>query len=234
MKRKHKDAMIAMGIKISALEHLLRNHGEAHMAQDLLPQFTALAKKVEKLEGDILPGVVPGKTSLWSRVINLERNKADASTLSGVAGDNINRRLADHDESIEALSETVDQLSTCKCQAGEQMLKRIATIETIQNRDGATLNQHFERISNQTTKINALERTVYNSPFSKIVMEEYAENIKTLVRDVDTLKIQMGNLLPVHRNVCDKVLSQENELKQLRKAARLQGQHLVKLEKKVK
>jgi len=142
MKRKHKDAMIAMGIKISALEHLFKMHGQAHMAQDILPQFVLLSKKVEKLEGDILPGVVPGKTSLWSRVINLERNKADASTLSGVAGDNINRRLADHDESIEALSETVDQLSTCQI---------------------------------------------------------YSEQIKTLVREVETLKIQMGNTI-LHTN----------------------------------
>ena len=31
MKRKHKDAMIAMGIKISALEHLFKMHGQANM-----------------------------------------------------------------------------------------------------------------------------------------------------------------------------------------------------------
>jgi len=113
MKLKHKDAMIAMGIKISALEHLFKMHGQAHMAQDILPQFVLLSKKVEKLEGDILPGVVPGRTSLWTRVVDLERNKADAISLSGVEGDKIRQRLADHDESIEALSETVDQLSTC-------------------------------------------------------------------------------------------------------------------------
>lgn len=154
-----------MGLKMSGLEGLSRDqhvkindakqeianilrtlklHGEAHMAQDLLPQFTELAKKVEKLEGDIMPGVISGKTSLWSRVSDIERNKADAISLSGQAGEQIRTRLADHDESIEALSETVDQLSTCKCEAGNQMLKRIAE----------------------------LERAVYNSPFSKIVMEQ--------------------------------------------------------------
>ena len=62
---------------IKELSRTLRLHGEAHMAQDLLPQFTELVKKVEKLEGDLMPGVIPGNTSLWSRVVNLERNKAD-------------------------------------------------------------------------------------------------------------------------------------------------------------
>ena len=39
-----------------------------------------------------------------------------------------NTRLADHDESIEALDETAVQLSVCKCQAGE-LLKRIEALE---------------------------------------------------------------------------------------------------------
>ena len=132
-----------------------------------------------------MPGAIPGKTSLWSRVVNLERNKADASTLSGVAGDNINRRLADHDESIEALSETVDQLSTCKCEAGAGMLKRIQVIETNTNIDDSISNIHARKIAE-------LEKIVYNSLFSKIVMEEYAENIKKLVRDVDALQIRLS------------------------------------------
>ena len=36
---------------IKELNRTLKLHGEAHMAQDLLPQFTELVKKVEKLEG---------------------------------------------------------------------------------------------------------------------------------------------------------------------------------------
>ena len=75
MKSKHKDAMIAMGIKISALEQIQRNHGQAHMAQDLLPQFTNLCKRVEEIE---------------KRMVQIDIHRD---------------RLADHDECIEALWE---------------------------------------------------------------------------------------------------------------------------------
>jgi len=37
--------------EIKDLNATIRRHGEAHLAQDLLPQFTELVKKVEKLEG---------------------------------------------------------------------------------------------------------------------------------------------------------------------------------------
>jgi hypothetical protein len=114
--------------------------------------------------------------SLFPRVERLEK-------IPALVDDHI-KRLADHDESIEALSETVDQLSTCKCEAGAGMLKRIAE----------------------------LERAVYNSPFSKIVMEEYAENIKTLVRDVDTLKIQFSNANLHYNGLIAEVLQQKKFL----------------------
>ena len=199
MKRKHRDAMIAMGIKIAAIEKLHRNHGEAHWAIGVLPQFTNLFKRVEEIE---------------KRMVQIDIHRD---------------RLNDHDESIEALSETVDQLSTCKCEAGNQMLKRIAELEKHQQQLNASDN--IDRICKRlnalekakeddvfpargrlqlvTEKVSDLERAVYNSPFSKIVMEEYAENIKRLVRDVDTLKIQMHNLLPVHNNMMDEVLKQK-------------------------
>jgi len=112
---------------IKEINRTLHLHGDAHMAQDILPQFTELVKKVEKLEGDLMPGVISGKTSLWSRVVTLERNKADASTLSGVEGDKIRQRLADHDESIEALSETVDQSTL----SAKMFLERVADIEIL-------------------------------------------------------------------------------------------------------
>jgi len=38
---------------IKEINHTLKLHGEAHMAQDLSPQFTELVKKVEKLEGQL-------------------------------------------------------------------------------------------------------------------------------------------------------------------------------------
>jgi len=75
MKRKHKDAMIAMGIKIAAIEQLQRNHGEAHRAIGVLPQFTNLFKRVEEIE---------------KRMVQIDIHRD---------------RLADHDECIEALWE---------------------------------------------------------------------------------------------------------------------------------
>ena len=171
MKRKHKDGIVAMGIKIAAMERLNRDHciqisdslqeitnlkrtlklhGEAHMAQDLLPQFTELVKKVEKLEGQL----------------NFKLNDGPIA--------NHSKRIADLEETAESLSETVDQSTL----SAKMFLERVTDIEILK------------------TQMAGVEKTVYNSPFSKIVMEEYAENIKTLVRDVDTLKIQMHNLLP--------------------------------------
>lgn len=218
--------------------------------------FKSLFPRVERLEGDIMPGVISGKTSLWSRVVDIERNKADAISLSGQAGDQIRTRLADHDESIESLSETVDQLSICKCEADIQMLIRISELER-QNTNAleahrireleismilkrisdlekyvlqVNASQNFasicqrlnalekakeddvfpargrlqlvvEKVSeleeiveqpqisrsaemlyeNEANKrLEGLEKTVYNSPFSKIVMEDYAKSISSL------------------------------------------------------
>ena len=235
MKRKHKDAMIAMGIKISALEHLFKMHGQAHMAQDILPQFVLLSKKVEKLEGDILPGVVPGRTSLWTRVVDLERNKADAISLSGVEGDKIRQRvedlekrmvqidihrdrLNDHDESIEALCETVDQLSTCKCQAGEQMLKRIAALETrmdvVTKGDLTLIAEHVDNLEES------------NRVFLKSIPE--IEILKTrvigLVRDVDALQIRLPRaqdmIAECHPSGCITLSKPQSRLKTDRKKAK--------------
>ena len=119
--------------------------GQAHMAQDLLPQFTELCKKVD---------------------LNYEVTLA----AQGVSNEAM-RRVVTIEESIEALSETVDQLSTCKCEAGNQMLKRISE----------------------------LERAVYNSPFSKIVMEEYAERIGNIETRMDC--VTKGDLVLIAEHV---------------------------------
>ena len=201
---------------IKELNRTLRLHGEAHMAQDLLPQFTELVKKVEKLEGQLNFKLNDGPIHNHSvRIVSLEEWKKSlaprleygANAFKSIAAqhERINRhdtRLSDLEETAEALSETVDQLSTCKCEAGNQMLKRLEKLELEIVRADTFRQNHVERIVQ-------LERTVYNSPFSKIVMEEYAENIKQLVREVDTLKIQMHNLLPVHNNMMAEVLKQK-------------------------
>ena len=65
-------------------------------------------------------------------------------------------RLNDHDESIESLTETVDQLSTCKCQAGEQMLKRITELEE----SNATFLKSIPDIEILKTRVIGLVRDV--------------------------------------------------------------------------
>ena len=147
MKRKHKDAMIAMGIKISALEHLFKMHGQAHMAQDLLPQFTNLCKRVEEIE---------------KRMVQIDIHRD---------------RLANHDESIEALSETVDQLSSCKsCHnlaALEEDRKRIIELEKDVKDQREDYHTHFRGLRGDEIK------TLF-------------ENIHKLVRDVDALQIRLS------------------------------------------
>ena len=169
MKRKHKDAMIAMGIKISALEHLFKMHGQAHMAQDLLPQFRALCEKVEThhlrltLEGKAQQDQNRSISELRKRVEDLEKRMVQIDILRD--------RLNDHDESIESLTETVDQLSTCKCQAGEQMLKRITELEE----SNATFLKSIPDIEILKTQVAALEE----KPSSKRLMD-----IETEIKDM--------------------------------------------------
>ena len=70
------------------------------------------------------------------------------------------KRLADHDESIESLTETVDQLSSCKCEAVNQMLKRVGTLEIqVQNLilHSNGLMREFEKLSKSR---GMLERSV--------------------------------------------------------------------------
>jgi hypothetical protein len=274
MKLKHKDAMIAMGIKISALEHLFKMHGQAHMAQDITPQFRDLCKKVTSSQSEIkdthaLCSEYFDRVRKLEGQLNFKLNDgpifnhgiriAALEKMPALVDDHI-KRLADHDESIQAITETVDQLSACKCQAGEQMLKRIEKLELEIVRADTFRQNHVERIvhlekyikDNQPIwevnrqlpliihrleeleesnavflksipdieilktqmhatliwrdtlssrlqsgevafkRIEKLEEAVYNSPFSKIVMEEYAENIKTLVRDVDSLQTRVS------------------------------------------
>lgn len=74
--------------EIAELKRVFRLHGEAHMAQDLVPQFRELVKKVEKIEG----------------VLNFKLNDGPIA--------NHSKRIADLEETAEALSETVDQLSS--------------------------------------------------------------------------------------------------------------------------
>lgn len=167
--------------------------------------------------------------SLFPRVEKLEKMPA-------LIDDHI-KRLADHDESIEALSETVDQLSTCKCEAGADMLRRINNLEAYREHIG-NLN-----LNNRVTDLEETNRVFLKSipdieilkvqvqgleddrkaifPHTHTPIDDkidfVANQVKVLVRDVDTLKIQMHNLLPVHNNMMTEVLKQKAFLEKVQK-----------------
>ena len=125
----------------------LKAHGQAHMAQDLLPQFTDMCKKVEKLEGQLNFKLNDGPIfNHGKRIADLEKQQAQVNASENI--ERICKRLNDHDESIEALSETADQLSTCKCEAGAGMLKRIADLETYikENQPIWDINRRFPQV----------------------------------------------------------------------------------------
>ena len=100
-------------------------------------------------------------------------------------------RLNDHDESIGALSETVDQLSTCKCEAGNGILKRIGDLETYikKNQPIWEVNRKLPLINH---RLEELEES--NKVFLKSIPD--IEILKTrvigLVRDVDALQIRLS------------------------------------------
>ena len=76
----------------------------------------------------------------------------------------------------------------------------------------------------------ALEKS---GEFAKQTREAAQEASNRQAVAIETLQTQMKNLLPQLNGACNKVLEQEKELVQLRKAASLQGSHIVKLEKKL-
>ena len=85
-----------------------------------------------------------------------------------------NTRLADHDESIEALDETAVQLSVCKCQAGE-LLKRIEKLE-------------LEVVRADTFRQNHIDRIVRLENANIGLRLDIDEHVETLQKEVKALK----------------------------------------------
>ena len=118
--------------EIKDLNATIRRHGEAHMAQDLLPQFRGLVTKVEKLEGQLNFKLNDGP--IHNHTVRITKLEA---------------RSADHDESIEALSETVDQSTL----SAKMFLDRVADIEILKVqlqgaiRDVETLQLRFDNLN---------------------------------------------------------------------------------------
>ena len=104
--------------------------------------YTGLVSRVEALEATLNSHA---HTGLMQRITKLERvHKWESSGLVALSKveamdqnlaahhERMNRhdtRISDLEETAESLSETVDQPSTCKCEAGNQMLKRIGELE---------------------------------------------------------------------------------------------------------
>ena len=83
MKFKKKQKLLngALITGLSTVERKLKNHGEAHMADDLLPQFTELVKKGEKLEGQLNFKLNDGPIHNHSvRIAELEKKLVMAET----------------------------------------------------------------------------------------------------------------------------------------------------------
>ena len=190
--------------EIKDLNATIRRHGEAHLAQDLLPQFTELVKKVEKLEGVLNFKLNDGPIHNHSvRIAELEKLVAlvahHTNKISDVEECNSAHyeRLCDIEEFDKTVLKSIPDIEILKTQvAGLENSNRILTMEAFAwreaNKDIAVINERLN-----------------NSPFSKIVMEEYAENIKRLVRDVDTLKIQQENTSPRLKALMDEVIRQK-------------------------
>jgi len=108
----------------------------------LVKFYAELIAKVEALEANLDSHA---HTGLMQRITKLERvHKWESSGLVALSKveamdqnlaahhERMNRhdtRISDLEETAESLSETVDQPSTCKCEAGNQMLKRILKLE---------------------------------------------------------------------------------------------------------
>lgn len=82
--------------RIAKLEGSTHVQNAAHHTAflSLFPRVEKLEQKIEFCLKDLNGGMQPGDTkSLYSRVMELERNKADAISLSGKGGDAIRKKL---------------------------------------------------------------------------------------------------------------------------------------------
>ena len=71
--------------EIKDLNATIRRHGEAHLAQDLLPQFTDLVKNVEKLEGQLNFKLNDGP--IHNHSVRIEKLESDNAKLWKNIGD---------------------------------------------------------------------------------------------------------------------------------------------------
>jgi archaellum component FlaC len=155
--------------EVAKINRTLRLHGEAHMAQDLTPQFRELCKKVEALaQNEPAWNANKRLPEILHRVEELETHQAQVNASENI--ERICKRLNDQDESIESLSETVDQMSSM----GPHTCHNLAA-----------LKEDRQRII------------------------DLEDAIKVIVRDVDTLKIQMGNTILHTNGLMDEVLKQK-------------------------
>ena len=105
-------------------------------------------------------------------------------------------RISDLEETAESLSETVDQPSTCKCEAGNQMLKRIGELEEA---NAALWEGGTERDAGMLSliqRLEVLEKTTRT--YDKIADVGLIARNASIAQAaaIETLQLQMKNLLP--------------------------------------
>jgi chromosome segregation ATPase len=142
MKQKYKDVMIAMGIKIAALERVLKHHGEAHLAQDLTPQFRELCKKVDHVEAEA------------HSILNANyRREIDQlkQQMPYLKDYDIVRRITDLTQNLAAHHARMNRHDT-----------RIAGLETAHNCQVTTNDDIFDKLREIGRDIKNLERGCYD------------------------------------------------------------------------
>ena len=134
--------MIAMGIKIAALERVLKHHGEAHLAQDLTPQFRELCKKVDHVEAEA------------HSILNANyRREIDQlkQQMPYLKDYDIARRITDLTQNLAAHHARMNRHDT-----------RIAGLETAHNCQVTTNDDIFDKLREIGRDIKNLERRCYD------------------------------------------------------------------------
>jgi len=152
MKRKQKDAIIAMGIKIAGLEEIVRRH------------------------------------KICLDVYNVRFGDAK------IAYNSCMTRLAEHDESLEALNESVEGLGhLSSCGTCSDLLQRVKCLEQIQDKQEANgHDMHDQRIVTLEMQVKNLEGDRHTFlPHKHVGIEE---KIASHSNEVATLQAQVKEI----------------------------------------
>jgi hypothetical protein len=170
--------------EILDIRKILKNHGEAHMAQDILPQFTKLCEKVESV-----------------------RDRMDVIESQGP------HTCHNHAALGEDRKRIIDLESRMNCGNHPDIITRIRDLERAKEDDvfpaRGRLQLVAEKIDDIEAAVNTHLKSVADVEILKTQMAGLESDNAKLWAAVGTLEIQMQNLLPVHNNMMDEVLKQK-------------------------